>query len=244
MYPTIHDGDLVIAERFSISTRNVRKGDIVGCLSPSKPTELLCKRIAAKEGERVECELLPNGRVPRGHVFLQGDNTKLSTDSRHFGPVPEGLVQIRLTLRIWPLTRFGWLSNKWTKMSDRLTQLQDLVNDLAACMTNAIGVLQGEAPPCEFNEISKELEEEPNCENFASLIAKAAKDIELMVESFPMENMECTDIEEQIKKNEERKRKAVKELEEVNKQGVEIMKRLQEKLTEIATVQIKSRPIA
>ncbi|CAI5445757.1 unnamed protein product [Caenorhabditis angaria] len=113
MYPTIQDGDLVLAERFSIKAKNVQKGDIVGCLSPQKPDELLCKRIVAKEGDPVESDFLPNGRVPRGHVFLRGDNSRLSTDSRHYGPVPEGLVQIRLTFRIWPLDRFGWISDHW-----------------------------------------------------------------------------------------------------------------------------------
>eukprot|EP00081_Caenorhabditis_elegans_P018935 NP_499523.2 Inner Mitochondrial Membrane Protease [Caenorhabditis elegans] len=113
MHPTIHDGDLVLAERFSIRNKNVQVGDIVGCVNPQKPKELLCKRIAAKEGDPVTSHLLPSGRVPIGHVFLRGDNGPVSTDSRHFGPVPEALVQIRLSLRIWPPERAGWISDHW-----------------------------------------------------------------------------------------------------------------------------------
>ena len=60
MHPTIHDGDLVLAERLSkfyfilffiysgVHSGNIHRGDIVGCLSPSDRGQLLCKRVAAK----------------------------------------------------------------------------------------------------------------------------------------------------------------------------------------------------
>ncbi|EFP02437.1 hypothetical protein GCK72_010272 [Caenorhabditis remanei] len=113
MHPAVQDGDFVLSERLTIKNNNVQIGDIVGCENPQKAKELLCKRVVAKEGHPVESHLLPSGRVPIGHVFVVGDNLALSTDSRQFGPVPEGLVQIRLTLRIWPLNRFGWVSDHW-----------------------------------------------------------------------------------------------------------------------------------
>ena len=41
-------------------------------------------------------------QVPTGHVWLQGDNTLNSTDSRHYGPVPYALLEGRVFLRVSP----------------------------------------------------------------------------------------------------------------------------------------------
>lgn len=40
--------------------------------------------------------------VPRGHVWLEGDNSENSIDSRTYGPVPMGLIQSRAVLRLYP----------------------------------------------------------------------------------------------------------------------------------------------
>lgn len=40
--------------------------------------------------------------VPVGHVWLAGDNMANSTDSRHYGPVPLGLVRGKVIARVWP----------------------------------------------------------------------------------------------------------------------------------------------
>lgn len=42
--------------------------------------------------------------LPRGHVWLEGDNTENSSDSRIYGPVPMGLIQSRILMRLWPLS--------------------------------------------------------------------------------------------------------------------------------------------
>ncbi|CAN1845282.1 Mitochondrial inner membrane protease subunit 1 [Linum perenne] len=49
------------------------------------------------------------GKVPKGHVWIQGDNVYASADSRYFGPVPYGLIQGRAFLRVWPIQDFGFL---------------------------------------------------------------------------------------------------------------------------------------
>ena len=39
-------------------------------------------------------------QVPKGHVWLQGDNFINSTDSRHYGPVPYALIRGRAFLKV------------------------------------------------------------------------------------------------------------------------------------------------
>ncbi|XP_055579012.1 mitochondrial inner membrane protease subunit 1 isoform X2 [Falco cherrug] len=48
-------------------------------------------------------------KVPKGHVWLEGDNLRNSTDSRCYGPVPYGLIRGRICFKIWPLNDFGFL---------------------------------------------------------------------------------------------------------------------------------------
>jgi len=38
--------------------------------------------------------------VPKGHVWIQGDNVYASRDSRHFGPVPYGLIRGKVFFRV------------------------------------------------------------------------------------------------------------------------------------------------
>ncbi len=50
--------------------------------------------------------------VPLGHVWLAGDNMGNSTDSRHYGPVPLGMVRGKVLARVYPNPR--WLTNNLT----------------------------------------------------------------------------------------------------------------------------------
>ncbi|XP_028512449.1 mitochondrial inner membrane protease subunit 1 [Exaiptasia diaphana] len=48
-----------------------------------------------------------SSQVPKGHVWLLGDNPDDSTDSRDYGPVPYGLIRGRVCFKVWPLSEFG-----------------------------------------------------------------------------------------------------------------------------------------
>lgn len=45
--------------------------------------------------------------VPKGYLFVMGDNRGGSSDSREFGCIPLEKVEGRVTTRIWPLSKFG-----------------------------------------------------------------------------------------------------------------------------------------
>uniref|UniRef100_A0A8C6J0X3 Mitochondrial inner membrane protease subunit n=3 Tax=Psittaciformes TaxID=9223 RepID=A0A8C6J0X3_MELUD len=114
MEPTIQNCDIVFSENLSRHFYCIRKGDIVIVKSPNDPKSNICKRVIGLEGDKV-CTSNPSdflkshSYVPKGHVWLEGDNLRNSTDSRCYGPVPYGLIRGRICFKIWPLNDFGFL---------------------------------------------------------------------------------------------------------------------------------------
>jgi hypothetical protein len=43
--------------------------------------------------------------VPPGHLWLEGDNRANSVDSRDYGPLPEGLLEGKVTATLFPYAR-------------------------------------------------------------------------------------------------------------------------------------------
>ncbi|XP_010552152.1 PREDICTED: mitochondrial inner membrane protease subunit 1 [Tarenaya hassleriana] len=117
MLPTLNlTGDVILAEHVSHRFGKVELGDVVLVRSPRDPRKMVTKRVLGLEGHRVTFSadpLVDDGSVsvvvPKGHVWIQGDNLYASTDSRYFGPVPYGLIQGKALLRVWPPDSFGRL---------------------------------------------------------------------------------------------------------------------------------------
>ncbi|TKY49278.1 Mitochondrial inner membrane protease subunit 1 [Spatholobus suberectus] len=116
MLPTLNvAGDVLLADHLSPRLGNIGHGDLVLVRSPLNPKIRLTKRIVAMEGDTVtyfdpmRSEAAQVAVVPKGHVWIQGDNIYASHDSRHFGPVPYGLIQGKVFFRVWPPDSFGLL---------------------------------------------------------------------------------------------------------------------------------------
>jgi nickel-type superoxide dismutase maturation protease len=93
MVPALRDGDrLLVGPRLG-----VQPGAIVAIRDPRSSGRLLVKRV--------------HGRGP-DWVDVRGDNDRGSTDSRHFGPLPLGLVVGRIVYRYGPPGRTGWFPGR------------------------------------------------------------------------------------------------------------------------------------
>jgi signal peptidase I len=100
MAPTLYPNDRALAVRVR-PARRPRPGELVVCRTPPlvSGVPLLVKRVVAVAGDP-----LPNGRpgdrVPAGRIFVVGDNDDRSTDSRHFGTLPQRDIVARVLLRL------------------------------------------------------------------------------------------------------------------------------------------------
>ena len=96
--------------------RFVTQGDVVIAQSPSDPSYTVCKRVLGVEGDVVKADSssyqVAATTIPKGYVWLQGDNAQNSTDSRTYGPVPYALVQGKVVCRIFPFSQIGLVERK------------------------------------------------------------------------------------------------------------------------------------
>jgi signal peptidase I len=133
MVPTLRVGDRVLVNKFIYRFTEPQRGDIVVFESVEGGGEDLIKRVVGVPGDEIRVRggrLFVNGEpqrepyvnrrapdtstsapttVPKGHVFVMGDNRANSRDSRYFGPIPEKKIEGEAFLRFWPPDRIGGL---------------------------------------------------------------------------------------------------------------------------------------
>lgn len=106
MEPTLETNNILFTEHVSPRLKKLRRGDIVIAKNPTNPKQNICKRIVALQGDLVKGSF-PGRKtfIPKGHVWLEGDNSSNSADSRVYGPVPQALIRSRVVCRVWPLDK-------------------------------------------------------------------------------------------------------------------------------------------
>jgi inner membrane protease subunit 1 len=110
MLPTLaNEGEIVVENRWShrIKPGSIQRGDLITLRSPLDRRRIICKRVIGFPGDVICVD--PTGQtapstehveVPKGHIWVMGDNAPYSRDSRHYGPVSMGLIRGKLYARV------------------------------------------------------------------------------------------------------------------------------------------------
>ena len=147
MYPSLHDGDLLIASKVDYRLHPIERGDVVILKDPMDPRRDFIKRVVGLPGDRIQIRdhhVLVNGGalrepyvqapwvetgdwpgpapnsvdvVPGGSYFVLGDNRDHSSDSRVFGRVRQDDIDAKAVMRFWPFQRVDMLSVRPTLLS-------------------------------------------------------------------------------------------------------------------------------
>ena len=121
MLPTLaNEGELVIEDRmtFRLFPDRLSRGDLITLKSPLEPERIICKRVIGLPGDIVCVD--PTGgkapssehvKIPKGHVWISGDNAAWSRDSRDYGPVSISLIQGRIIAKVRMLCSYIYIFN-------------------------------------------------------------------------------------------------------------------------------------
>ena len=129
MEPTFHDGDYVIVNRLAYQWGTPQRGDVIVFPYPLNPEEDYIKRVIGLPGDRVAVykgTLFINGHpidesyiaepmardlaevvVPKGTVYVMGDNRNASSNSRSWGPLQEDAIIGKAIFRYFPFDAVG-----------------------------------------------------------------------------------------------------------------------------------------
>jgi signal peptidase I len=139
MEPTLQVGDRIIVSKLSVEFGTIHTGDILVFKAPKAVATVcgddvadLVKRVIGLPGQHLTSKgntIYVNGKVlaqpwthnpvlgraignvtvPKNHYFMMGDNESDSCDSRFWGTIPHSSIIGKAFVRIWPLSRLGFL---------------------------------------------------------------------------------------------------------------------------------------
>ncbi|MCO5576374.1 hypothetical protein L7F22_030184 [Adiantum nelumboides] len=127
MLPTFEVGDRIIVEKVSYLFRNPDINDIVLFNPPPalqvKDRNLFVNGVIPAEGFTLEPPMYKMSplRVPKGSVFVLGDNRNHSNDSHVWGPLPVKNILGRSVFRYWPPERAG--TTVWKESASLASQM-------------------------------------------------------------------------------------------------------------------------
>ncbi|KAI8990808.1 peptidase S24/S26A/S26B/S26C, partial [Mycotypha africana] len=104
MLPYFGTYGIILSDNLSKRFREFKPGDVVICKSPEVPNRQVMKRIIGMPGDSICKDPTAEEReyltVPRGHIWVGGDNLSMSKDSRTYGPVPLAMVKGRVLAKV------------------------------------------------------------------------------------------------------------------------------------------------
>lgn len=139
MEPTLQIGDRIVVSKLSVEFGTIHRGDILVFKAPVGVKSAcgdnvadLVKRVIGLPGDHLTSKgntIYVNGHVlkqpwthaeplsrsigkitvPANHYFMMGDNEPFSCDSRFWGTIPRSSIIGKAFVRIWPLSRLGFL---------------------------------------------------------------------------------------------------------------------------------------
>ncbi|EJS42448.1 imp2p [Saccharomyces arboricola H-6] len=89
---------------------NLSRNDVILFKAPTNPGKVYCKRVKGLPFDTIETKFpypKPQVNLPRGHIWVEGDNFFHSVDSNTFGPISSGLVVGKVVSIVWPPSRWG-----------------------------------------------------------------------------------------------------------------------------------------
>jgi signal peptidase I len=133
MMPSLEDQERIFVNKFVYRLEPIERGDIVVFRYPRDPSKSYIKRVIGVAGDRVRIDagqVYVNGQpieedyvppayadersfpeviVPGRTYFVLGDHRSMSSDSRDFGPVKDGLIYGKAVFGYWPMDKLGRL---------------------------------------------------------------------------------------------------------------------------------------